>query len=130
MTFTMSIWLLVVIFTRLAHFLVIASQSTNSTSIDASVFTTCCVVDRDNLAEYARLVQNFGCTVTDSVMESRTQVARPRPRPRTYSLNPKVCTMATFPVEGRHARELVLAHQTCDRNAPLALLHLVRMGTN
>jgi len=31
-------------------------------------------------------------------MESRTQMARPRPR--TYSINPKVCAMATFPYGG------------------------------
>jgi len=51
-------------------------------------------------------------------------------RPRTYSINPKVCAMATFPCGGRHVRDLVLAHQACDKNASLALLHLVRMGTN
>ena len=33
-------------------------------------------------------------------MESRTQMARPRPRPRTYSINPKVCAMATFTCGG------------------------------
>ena len=33
-------------------------------------------------------------------MESRTQMARPRPRPRTYSVNTKVCAMATFPCGG------------------------------
>jgi len=33
-----------------------------------------------------------------AVMESRTQMARPRPR--TYSINPKVCAMATFPCGG------------------------------
>jgi len=31
-------------------------------------------------------------------MESRTQMARPMPR--TYSINPKVCAMATFPCGG------------------------------
>jgi len=39
-------------------------------------------------------------TVNRTVMESRTQMARPRPRPRTYSINPKVCAMATFPCGG------------------------------
>ena len=43
---------------------------------------------------------------------------------------PKSVPWRPFPMEGRHARELVLAHQTCDKNAPLALLHLRRMGTN
>jgi len=42
MTFTMSFWLLVVIFTRLANFLVVEIDKLD---LDASGFTTCCVVE-------------------------------------------------------------------------------------
>ena len=42
MTFTMSFWLLVVIFTRLANFLVVEIDKLD---LDASWFTTCCVVE-------------------------------------------------------------------------------------
>jgi len=40
MTFTMSLWLLVVIFARLANFLVVEIDKLD---LDASGFTTCCV---------------------------------------------------------------------------------------
>jgi len=53
----MSIWLLVVILTRLAHFLVVEIPKLD---VDASGFTTCCIVEtRDDLGEYARLVQEL-----------------------------------------------------------------------
>jgi len=42
MTFTMSFWLLVVIFTRLANFLVVEIDKLD---LDASGFTTFCVVE-------------------------------------------------------------------------------------
>ena len=42
MTFTVLFWLLVVIFTRLANFLVIEIDKLD---LDASGFTTCCVVE-------------------------------------------------------------------------------------
>ena len=41
-----------------------------------------------------------------------------------------LCHMAIFPCGGTSCQEVVLAHQACDKNAPLALLHLVRMETN
>jgi len=41
-TFTMSFWLLAVIFTRLANFLVVEIDKLD---LDASGFTTCCVVE-------------------------------------------------------------------------------------
>ena len=42
MTFTMSFWLLVVIFTRLTNFLVVGIDKLD---LDAYGFTTCCVVE-------------------------------------------------------------------------------------
>jgi len=54
MTFTMSFWLLVVIFTRLANFLVVEIDKLD---LDASGFTTCCVVEMTS--EYSRLVQEL-----------------------------------------------------------------------
>jgi len=42
MTFTMSFWHLVVIFTRLANFLVVEIDKLD---LDASGFTTCCVIE-------------------------------------------------------------------------------------
>jgi len=42
MTFTVSLWLLVVIFTRLVNFVVVEIDKLD---LDASGFTTCCVVE-------------------------------------------------------------------------------------
>ena len=57
MASTMSFWLLVVVFTRLANFLVVEIDELD---LDASGFTTCFVVEnRDDLGEYVRLVQEL-----------------------------------------------------------------------
>ena len=63
MTFTMSFWLLVVIFTRLANFLVVEIDKLD---LDASGFTTCCVVEITwvNMPDSYR---NFGWAVTASI---------------------------------------------------------------
>jgi len=54
MASTMSFWLLVVVFTRLANFLVVEIDKLD---LDASGFTTCYVWD--DLGEYVRLVQEL-----------------------------------------------------------------------
>jgi len=60
MTFTMSIRLLVVIFMRLAHFLIIEIDKLD---LDASRFTTYCVVEM-TWVNMPDSYKNFGWTVT------------------------------------------------------------------
>jgi len=64
MTFTVSFWLssIVVIFTRLANFLVVEIDKLD---VDASGFTTCCVVEM-TWVNMPDSYKNFGGTVTGS----------------------------------------------------------------
>ena len=61
MKFTMSFWLLVVIFTRLANFLVVEIDKLD---LNASGFTTCCVVEM-TWVHMPASYKNFGWTVTE-----------------------------------------------------------------
>ena len=58
----MSFWLLIVIFTRLANFLVVEIDKLD---LDASGFTTCCVVEM-TWVNMPDSYKNFGWTVTCS----------------------------------------------------------------
>jgi len=69
MTFTMSFWLLVVIFTRLANFLVVEIDKLD---LDASGFTTCCVVEM-TWVNMPDSYKNCGWTVTVSTDTFRCQ---------------------------------------------------------
>ena len=62
-TFTMSFWLLVVIITRLANFLVVEIDKLD---LDASGFTTCCVVEI-TWVNMQDSYNNFGWAVTASI---------------------------------------------------------------
>jgi len=63
MTFTMSFWLIVVIFKRLANFLVVEIDKLD---LDASVFTTCCVVEMAWVNMLDSYNKNFCWAVTAS----------------------------------------------------------------
>jgi len=62
MTFTISFWLLVVIFTRLANFIVVEIEKLD---LDASGFRTCCVVEM-TWVHMPDSYMNFGWTVSAS----------------------------------------------------------------